>query len=127
MKIPFKLALPLSYLTASSVISFGQIDNKSALNHDWLKLSDPDFAAAYADMAFKGSLAERQRLAWMFFARVNQLIDDHNNGGMSGTGRVPAWMAWPTDPDTFGTIKPFEFQSKTPRRTMKPVRRGVFD
>lgn len=70
-------------------------------------------------MAFNGSLEERQKLAWMFFARINQLIDDVKNGGMSGSEKVPVWMAWPTDPDTFGTAEPFEFKP-VPRNDLEP-------
>ncbi len=85
----------------------------------WLDLSDEAFAAHYADMAFDGNLRDREQLARMIFARVNQLIDDPTNGGMTQDGKVPVWMAWPTDPDTFGSRLPFEFSS-TPRSTMQP-------
>lgn len=85
----------------------------------WLEKPDAEFATDCRDMAFKGSLEERQFLAWMFFARVNQLIDDPNKGGMKGTGQVPLWMAWPTDPDTFATTKPFAFGT-APRGALAP-------
>ena len=85
----------------------------------WLEKSDEKFAADCAAMAFSNSLKNRETLAWMFFVRVNQLINDPSNGGMSGSGKVPVWMAWPTDPDTFATRQPFEF-SMRPRSKMKP-------
>jgi len=86
---------------------------------DWPEKPDAEFAAARSTVAFDGGLEDRQRLAWMIFARVNRLIEDPTNGGMSGSGKVPVWMAWPTDPDTFGTANPFAF-GNTPRRTMRP-------
>jgi hypothetical protein len=85
----------------------------------WIDKSDQEFAANCAAIAFNGTLEDRQRLAWMFFARVNQLVDDSANGGMSGSDKVPVWMAWPTDPDTFSTTKPFEFQA-APRTEIEP-------
>ncbi|WP_424965205.1 hypothetical protein [Dinoroseobacter sp. S375] len=84
----------------------------------WLTKADAAFAADCASFAFEGDLADRERLAWMIFARVNQLIADPDRG-MSGTGQVPLWMAWPTDPDTFATAVPFDF-SNMARSTMKP-------
>ncbi|MCI5121386.1 MAG: hypothetical protein D3908_09405 [Candidatus Electrothrix sp. AUS4] len=86
---------------------------------NWPKKSDEAFAADYASMAFSRNLQEREKLAWMLFSRINQLIDDPNGGGMSGTGKVPVWLAWPTDPDTFASTTPFAFQL-TPRDDMKP-------
>lgn len=85
----------------------------------WVDKSDAAFAADCADMAFNGTLGDRQRLAWMFFARVNQLIADPD-GGFSGTGQVPVWMSWPTDPDTFDSDTAFAF-AETPRDDMAPV------
>ncbi|MFW2544322.1 hypothetical protein ACN2XU_16935 [Primorskyibacter sp. 2E107] len=85
----------------------------------WIDKPDAAFAADCVDVAFNGSLEERERLAWMFFARVNQLIDDPS-GGMSKSGKVPVWMAWPTDPDTFGTLKRFDFNTMVPRTVMEP-------
>ena len=85
---------------------------------DWVTKSDEAFAADCADMAFKGNLKERQELAWMFFARVNQLIEDAH--GVSGSGRVPQWMAWATDNDTFGTSPNFQYK-RTNRDDLVPV------
>ena len=105
----------------AGVIAIQGISNAASgdcTEEGWLKKSDAQFAADCADMAFNGDLEERQQLAWMFFARVNQLIDD-DDGGMSGTGKVPVWMAWPTDPDTFATAQPFQFNA-TARDEMKP-------
>jgi hypothetical protein len=115
-----KLALTVTCLASSAMPVFGQDADKNYLEDGWLEKSDQAFAADNADKAFNGSLKERQKLAWMFFARVNQLIDDPTNGGMSGKRKVPAWMAWPTDPDTFGTAKPFDFHPRTPRKDMRP-------
>ncbi|MEL6427591.1 MAG: hypothetical protein AAFR54_00345 [Planctomycetota bacterium] len=86
---------------------------------DWLTIPDEEFAARFADMAFGESLLDRERVAWMWFVRVNQLIEDPSGRGMSGTGKVPLWMAWPTDPDTFGSRKRFEFGAP-PRTEMQP-------
>ena len=85
----------------------------------WLTKSDEQFASDCAAMAFGGTLADREELAWLFFARVNQLIADPTNGGMSNTGRVPVWMAWPTDPDTFESQIAFDFEG-APRRDLQP-------
>ena len=113
MNVYTKLVVTATCLVASAIPAFAQ-----KVDRNWLNKSDEAFAADHAEMAFQGSLEERQRLAWMLFARVNQLIDDPD-GGMSGSGKVPIWMAWPTDPDTFGTAKPFEFRA-TPRDDMRP-------
>lgn len=85
----------------------------------WIEKSDAAFAADCVGMAFGDDLAARQRLAWMFFVRVNQLIEDPDGTGMSGSGQVPLWMAWPTDPDTFATREPFAFDA-APRNVMRP-------
>ena len=114
MNVFTKLVLTITCLAAYGVPVFGQ-----DAEQDWPTMSDEAFAAKYADMAFNGSLKDRQRIAWMFFVRVNQLIDDPANGGMSGSGKVPVWMAWPTDPDTFATKTPFDFD-ETPRSDMRP-------
>lgn len=74
---------------------------------DWVKMSDKEFARAYADMAFSENYKDRELVAWLLFARANQLIDD--KGGVSDTGRVPLWMAWATDADTFQKNPTFEF------------------
>jgi hypothetical protein len=85
----------------------------------WLEKSDAAFAADCAAMAFGDNLDAREMLAWMFFARVNRMIPDPAHGGMSGSGQVPLWMAWPTDPDTFQSLSPFPF-TDTPRGAMQP-------
>lgn len=91
----------------------------SCTEEGWINKSDARFAADCANMAFEGDLAERQKIAWMFFARVNQQIASGKHKGMSGGKTVPQWMAWPTDPDTFATTKPFDF-SGAPRTAMMP-------
>ena len=85
----------------------------------WLTKPDAAFAADCAHLAFSDSLKDRERFAWMVFARVNQLITDPDGAGMSGSGQVPLWMAWPTDPDTFGSTIRFDFSSP-PRNEMRP-------
>lgn len=85
---------------------------------DWVKMTDAQFAAAYADMAFSNSYKDREVVAWLLFARANQLIED--KGGVSESGRVPQWMAWATDSDTFQENPTFEFD-KTNRDDLQPV------
>lgn len=112
MNVYAKLALTITCLAVSAIPALGQKSDQA-----WLTMPDKVFAAKYADMAFNGSLEDRQKLAWMCFARVNQLIDDppkpddKTKGGMSNSGKVPLWMAWPTDPETFDTAKPFQFDA----------------
>ncbi|KUF09449.1 hypothetical protein [Pseudoponticoccus marisrubri] len=84
----------------------------------WSYMHEPLFASVCAEMAFGDSLRDRQRFAWMLFARVNFPISDPA-GGFSGSGQVPNWMAWPTDPDTFDTARPFEFGAG-PRAALRP-------
>lgn len=115
-----KLVLTVACLAAPTLSAFGQVADPDCTGNGWLEKSDVDFAADCANTAFNGSLEDRQMLAWMFFARVNQLIGDPTNGGMSGKGKVPVWMAWPTDPDTFGTAQPFDFKAP-PRADMRPT------
>lgn len=115
-----KLVLTAACLFAPAVPAIGQAVDEKCGSEAWPVKSDMEFAADCADTAFTGSLEARQTLAWMFFTRVNQLIDDPAKGGMSGSGKVPLWMAWPTDPDTFGTTRPFEFQA-TPRADLRPT------
>ena len=115
-----RLLLATSLLVMSGSSVSAQYDDQACTADGWLDKPDEVFAADCADMAFNGSLQDRQQLAWMFFARVSQLIDDPKGGGMSGSGKVPVWMAWPTDPDTFDTAMPFDFQVMTPRGELEP-------
>ena len=80
---------------------------------DWLTMSDAEFAETFADMAFEGSLEQRQIVAWLFFARLNQQIAGDARVDM-GTGTVPLWMAWATDPETFTENPNFKY-TETPR------------
>ncbi len=114
-----KIVLAVACLAIPALLAIGQDADSQSIGDDWLGKSDLDFAADSANTAFNGSPEERQRLAWRLFIRVNQLIDDPTNGGMSGSGKVPIWMAWPTDPDTFGTARSFAFQA-TPRTDLRP-------
>ena len=114
-----KLLLAVACVVAPALTAFGQGAYSSCTAEGWLAKSDEAFSADCVDMAFNGTLEDRQTLAWMFFARINQLIEDPANGGMSGSGKVPLWMAWPTDPDTFATVKPFDFEA-APRSELRP-------
>ena len=113
------ISIRLAALISATALSATALASDQACTADgWLDKSDEAFAADCADMAFNGDLQQRQTLAWMFFTRVNQLIADPD-GGMSGTNKVPVWMAWPTDPDTFDSAKPFKFDAP-PRSKMLP-------
>ena len=107
-------------LSTSALAGFYDGADPACTSDGWPEKSDKKFAADCANMAFNGDLEQRQKLAWMFFTRVNQLISDPDNGGMSGSGKVPVWMAWPTDADTFHTRQPFDF-APTPRSDLQPV------
>lgn len=85
---------------------------------NWVSKNDAEFAADCAKMAFKGSLKDREKVAWMFFTRINQLIKDSHS--VSGTGKVPQWMAWATDSDTFAYFPTFKFTQKN-RHDLIPV------
>jgi hypothetical protein len=129
MKTSAKLFLTASFLVASSLPALARAENAACSWQEdgWLTMKDAEFAAACVEKAFGGSVEDRQELAWMFFARVNQLIEDPKDPdtpqtettGMSGSGQVPVWMAWPTDPDTFKTAQRFDFGAP-PRDAMKP-------
>lgn len=113
----------LKFLFATLVISSLSFmvnagPKKSKCEHDWIAKSDRVFAADCADMAFSKSLKKREKFAWMAFTRANQLIEDSQ--GVSDSGRVPLWMAWPTDDDTFVVNPDFEF-TKTNRDDIVPV------
>lgn len=114
-----KLLCAIAILTAPAFPSFAQGSYDSCTGDGWLEKSDEAFTEDCVSMAFTGDLSDRERLAWMFFARVNQLIAVTPESGMSKTDKVPVWMAWPTDPDTFSTTERFAFQ-QTPRVDMKP-------
>lgn len=81
------------------------------LSDKFLTKNDARFAYDCAEFAFgaKSTIEDRQLLAWMLFARLNQPIV-----GIDATGnavRVPKWMAWPTDNDTFKRASTrFEFE-----------------
>lgn len=112
-------ALAAACFSMPTLSATGQEPETDCTAAGWLTKDDAGFAADCAAMAFEGTLEDRQKLAWMFMARVSQLIEDPDGQGMSGTGKVPLWMAWPTDPDTFATAKPFVFDAP-PRNEMKP-------
>ncbi|MFQ1700842.1 hypothetical protein ACJ5NV_09620 [Loktanella agnita] len=83
---------------------------RACMTDDWLNKSDAAFAADCADLAFDGTLRQREFLAWLFFIRVNRLIED--KAGVSDTDSVPVWMAWPTDADTFTCSPNFTFMDR---------------
>jgi hypothetical protein len=116
----FRVALSALALAAVCLATSAQAQDpmRACMTPDWLEKSDEAFAADCADLAFEGSLEQRQFLAWMFFVRTNQLIADQ--GGVSDTGRVPLWMAWPTDDDTFVCNPSFKFK-RTNRDDIVPV------
>lgn len=111
----FVLALSAAFVAAPAD---AQDPMRACMTRDWLEKSDVAFAADCADLAFEGSLEQRQFLAWLFFVRANQLIADPD--GVSSLGRVPLWMAWPTDDDTFVCDPSFEF-TLTARDDIVPV------
>ncbi len=90
------------------------------VDQNWIDMTDTEFARNCAGMAFSDSLENRETMAWMLFTRVNQLIADDHNGGMSETNLVPVWMSWATDPDTFATRKRFKFKAVR-RASIMPV------
>ncbi len=105
-----RMSLYVPLLTAALLAGAVQGDGHAP---DWVTMSDAEFAAAYADTAFDASLEDRQKLAWMFFVRVNQQIAGGTRVDIE-TGTVPLWMAWPTDPETFNGNPSFAF-TETPR------------
>lgn len=115
----------LTLLTAIAATgsAFTEGHFEACTSDGWVLKSDAEFAKNCADMAFNGDLADRQRLAWMFFARANLQIE----GGTrvdKDTGTAPLWMAWPTDPETFpkkpGVTPSFEFEEKAVDEVIKP-------
>ena len=114
--LKFMLVTVAVILSVSSPAFAGSYSKECQKN--WVGKTDEGFAADCADMAFKGSLADRQKLAWMLFARVNQLIKD--NHGVSSSKRVPQWMAWATDNDTFTYFPSFKYTQKN-RADLVPV------
>lgn len=114
-----RAVLAVAFASAPALSAFGEGAYSNCTEEGWIDKPDAAFATDCAEFAFSGSLEDRQRLAWMFFARVNQLIDDTENGGFAGSNQAPEWMAWPTDPDTFGTAKPFTFEN-VPRGDLRP-------
>ncbi|MEJ2310541.1 MAG: hypothetical protein P8Z78_14715 [Gammaproteobacteria bacterium] len=111
-----RLAAVVASLTLAMPLSAAPFVDRCQEN--WISKSDEAFAADCADMAFNGDLEERQKLAWMFFTRVNQLIEDAH--GVSDSGRVPQWMAWATDNDTFGTTPDYQYKREN-RDDLVPV------
>lgn len=100
-----------------STFSFADKSEKQCLDN-WVAKSDAVFAKDCADLAFSKNLKNRELVAWLIFARTNQLIKDQQ--GVSESGRVPQWMAWPTDNDTFQKNPTFKF-TKTNRDDITPV------
>lgn len=88
----------------------------------WLDKDDATFAQDCVGMAFDGTPEDRALLAWLFFARANQLISHSNGMVLDGqqSGRVPVWMSWATDDDTFTDAPSFVFNN-VPRDDLTPV------
>ena len=80
-------------------------------------MTDEAFAHAFADMAFSDKLKDREEVAWLLFARINQLIAD--KVGVSERSTVPVWMAWATK-DTFNNARRFLY-NETNRADLIPV------
>lgn len=129
----FKAIIAICALS-TSLLALASDPSKACTEQGWLDKEDATFAADCVGMAFRGSLKDRQRLAWMFFARINTLIQndplkrqkssstacEHADASQDSppcTETVPVWMAWPTDPDTFNSRTPFVFQQQ-PRAQM---------
>lgn len=103
-------ALPtraLSVLAATTLLSSGAMaafhdgTDPHCTSDDWVSKSDADFAADCANMAFNGSLENRQKLAWMFFARLNLQLAGGTRADPGRADTAPLWMSWPTDQETF--------------------------
>lgn len=114
--------LLLRYTLTAAIVGFSLpalagANEKQCLNK-WVEKSDAEFAKDCADLAFSKKLKDRELVAWLIFARTNQLIKDQQ--GVSDSGRVPQWMAWPTDNDTFQPKPSFKF-TKTNRADITPV------
>ncbi|WP_112321727.1 hypothetical protein [Oceanibium sediminis] len=115
---------PATFLTAAACLIAPALPavaqaTDACTGEGWLQKPDAEFAADCASFGFDGSLEDREVLAWMIFARVNQLIADPDGAGLSDSGQVPLWMAWPTDVDTFRSRMPFDFDA-APRNEMEP-------
>ena len=100
-----------------SMFAFAESSSEKCMKR-WVSKSDKAFAKDCVDMAFSNNLKDRQTLAWMFFTRVNQLIPDSHE--VSESGRVPQWMAWATDKDTFQVEPTFKYTKKN-RDDLVPV------
>ncbi|WP_415881550.1 hypothetical protein [Neptuniibacter sp. QD34_54] len=111
-----KIAMLFSTMFMASAVNAK--DHMSNCEHNWISKNDKAFAKSCADMAFGDDLEARQKVAWMLFARVNQLIKD--NHGVSNSDRVPQWMAWATDSDTFTYFPSFKY-SKVNRADLDSV------
>ncbi len=118
MSIRDKIALATVMVSLTLAMSACTPSSTGKCLENWVSKSDESFAADCADMAFNGDLKGRQTLAWMFFSRVNQMIEDAH--GVSDSGRVPQWMAWATDNDTFAIKPSFQFSQKN-RDDLVPV------
>ena len=62
--------LKLSTLAFGAGIATTTWASDDACLDNWLNKDDAQFAADCADMAFTGSLKDRQTLAWLLFART---------------------------------------------------------
>nr|HIL76112.1 hypothetical protein [Rhodospirillales bacterium] len=74
---------------------------------NWLSMSDQEFAENFSYMAFSDSLVDREIVAWLLFARINQQVEYEH-------GTTSVWKAWATDKDTFTESPSFVF-NQVPR------------
>lgn len=118
MRLPSLIRCTLtSAIIGIGAPAFAGSSEKQCLDN-WVAKSDAEFAKDCADFAFSKRLKDRELVAWLIFARTNQLIKDQQ--GVSSSGRVPQWMAWPTDTDTFQKNPSFKF-TETNRDDITPV------
>ena len=108
------LSLALTSTASATLLSKAVSGVNTCLTPDFLTKNDIRFANDCSEFAFveNSNVEGRQLLAWMLFARINQLIEVIDARG--NRVKVPKWMAWPTDADTFtrATTR-FDFESVT--------------
>ncbi len=95
MKNKARLAAVVTLFSLSAYVTAGNY--VSTCENNWASKKDVAFATDCADMAFKGTLKERQKVAWMVFARINEQAP---NSDFS-----PLWRSWPSEKDTFSKEK----------------------
>jgi hypothetical protein len=66
----------------------------TAQAQQWWKMTDEQFAAAYANDALNGTRYQPDAVAWMLLARLSQPAQYNNTA-------YTTWELWPSDPETF--------------------------